>query len=291
MKRGIIVMEENKIVMLCQIVSRIISENQLPDVAEAELRKILEEEKPKKKEEDRKICLTSVIEKELEKAIQLGQICESNAGLYQSVFDKSIKNSEIGNMPASELSDMLIRKFVLQAGQVYKLDRIRLKCFTGMMQTGLNKMSEEDMLGFVPDKHMYKDYLMCSGREIQYIDNPYTDAETEKIKEWIEMHLDDTRGLAIGLWFCGETSLEEIANLKKEDCHISIFKKWERALIISRALNLHPKNEKFVFMEIKEKRLEKLTPQGFQLKLYHICNKLGIKYKRINRTEAMLCKE
>lgn len=283
-------MEENKIVMLCQIVSRIISENQLPDAAEAELRKILEEETPEKKE-DRKICLTSVIETELEKAIKSGQICESSVRMYQTVFNKSIKNSEIGNMSATELSDILIRKFVLQAEKTYGMDRTWLKCFTGMVQTGLNKMSEEDMLDFVPDKHVYKDYLMCSGREIQYIDNPYTDAETEKIKEWIEMHLDDTRGLAIGLWFCGETSLEEIANLKKEDCHISIFKKWERAQIISRALSLHPKNEKFVFMEIKEKRLEKLTPQGFQLKLYHICNKLGIKYKRINRNEAMVCQE
>ena len=116
--------KEEKITVLCQLVSQIIDEDQLPD--EAEIRKILEE-KVKTKEEDRGICLASVIEKELEKAIQLGQICESNAGLYQSVFDKSIKNSEIGNMPASELSDMLIRKFVLQAGQVYKLDRIRLQ--------------------------------------------------------------------------------------------------------------------------------------------------------------------
>lgn len=280
--------KEDKITVLCQIVNQIIDDNQVQD--EDTIRKILEE-KVKMKEEDRGACLASVIETELEKAIKSGQICESSVRMYQTVFNKSIKNSEIGNMSATELSDILIRKFVLQAEKTYGMDRTRLKCFTGMVQTGLNKMSEEDMLDFVPDKHVYKDYLMCSGREIQYIDNPYTDAETEKIKEWIEMHLDDTRGLAIGLWFCGETSLEEIANLKKEDCHISIFKKWERAQIISRALNLHPKNEKFVFMEIKEKRLEKLTPQGFQLKLYHICNKLGIKYKRINRNEAMVCQE
>lgn len=122
-------MEENKIVMLCQIVSRIISENQLPDAAEAELQKILEEEKPKKKEEDRKICLTSVIETELEKAIKSGQICESSVRMYQTVFNKSIKNSEIGNMSATELSDILIRKFVLQAEKTYRMDRTRLNFF------------------------------------------------------------------------------------------------------------------------------------------------------------------
>ena len=88
-------MDENKIVMLCQIVSRIISENQLPDEAGAELGKILEDkEKTKKKEEDSKICLTSVIEKELESAIKRGQICEADVGLYQSVFEECFEKNE-----------------------------------------------------------------------------------------------------------------------------------------------------------------------------------------------------
>ena len=97
-------MDENKIIMLCQIVSKIIYENQLPD--EDAVRKILEE-KGKKEEEDRGTCLATVIEKELEKAIKSGQICEEHVGLYKSVFEKMIRESEIGNMPASELSDML----------------------------------------------------------------------------------------------------------------------------------------------------------------------------------------
>ena len=107
--------KEDKITVICRMVSQIINEYKLPD--ETEIRKILEEKV--KKEEDRGICLASVIEKELEKAIKSGQICESNVGLYQSVFSKSIKNSEFGNIPASELSDMLIRKFVLQAEKTY----------------------------------------------------------------------------------------------------------------------------------------------------------------------------
>lgn len=128
--------KEDKITVLCQIVRQIIDDNQLPD--EAEIRKILEE-KVKTKEEIG-ICLASVIEKELEKAIKSGQICEENAGMYWSVFEKSIKKSEIGNMPVKELSDILIKKFVLQAGKVYEMDRTRLKCFTGMLQTGLNSV-------------------------------------------------------------------------------------------------------------------------------------------------------
>lgn len=279
--------KEDKITVLCQIVRQIIDDNQLPD--EAEIRKILEE-KVKTKEEIG-ICLASVIEKELEKAIKSGQICEENAGMYWSVFEKSIKKSEIGNMPVKELSDILIKKFVLQAGKVYEMDRTRLKCFTGMLQTGLNKMSEEDMLGFVPDRHIYRNYLMYPDREIHYIDNPYSTEETEKIKEWIDLHPNDIRGLALGLWFAGDVSLAEIANLKKEDANKGILRKYKRARFITRALKLHSQRGDYVFMVINDGQWEKFTPQGFMMKLYHICNKLGIKYKRINRNEAMLCKE
>ncbi|MFG6393273.1 MAG: hypothetical protein K1W24_03655 [Lachnospiraceae bacterium] len=280
--------KDDKITIICKMVRQIIDEDKLAD--EAEIRRILEE-KGKKEEEDRGICLASVIENELEKAIQSGQICEEHVGLYKSIFEKMIRESEIGNMPAKELSDILIKKFVLQAGKVYERDRTRLKCFTGMLQTGLNKMAEEDMLRFVPDRHIYRNYLIYPDKEIHYIDNPYTDAETEKIKEWIDLHTNDIRGLALGLWFTGNATLLEIVNLKKEDARKGIFKKWKKARFISKALELNPKNGDYVFMTKSEGNLEKLTAQGLMMKLYHICNKLGIKYKKINKNEAMVCKE
>ena len=277
--------KEDKITVLCQIVRQIIDDNQLPD--EAEIRKILEE-KVKTKEEDSKICLASIIEKELVCAIKSGQICEENAGMYWSVFEECFEKNEIGKIPAAELSDMLIKKFVLQVGKTYEINRTRIKCFTGMLQTGLNKMAEEDMLDFVPVKHA-KEYL-GSKIVIQYINNPYTPGETERIKEWIELHPSDIRGLALGLWFAGDVSMEEIANMKMEDGHKDIFKKWKRARFIINALKLHPENKDYVFMAINDGRLEKLTSQSFQMKLYHICNRLGIGYKKINRNEAIVCK-
>ena len=277
--------KEEKITVLCQLVSQIMDEDQLPD--EAEIRKILEEKV--KMEKEIGVCLASVIEKELEKAIKSGQICEENAGMYWSVFEECFEKNEIGKIPAAELSDMLIKKFVLQVGKTYEMNRTRIKCFTGMLQTGLNKMEEEDMLDFVPVKHA-KEYL-GSKIVIQYINNPYTPEETERIKEWIELHPDDIRGMAIGLWFTGDVSLLEIANLKREECHKDIFKKWKRARFVAKALELHPKNKDYVFMAINDGKLEKLTPQSFQMKLYHVCNRLGIEYKRINRNEAMLYKE
>jgi len=279
--------KEDKITVLCQIVNQIIDDNQVQD--EDTIQKILKE-KVKVKDEDRGICLASVIEKELEKAIKSGQICEENAGMYWSVFEKSIKNSEIGNMPVAELSNMLIKKFVLQAGKTYESNKTQLKCFTGMLQTGLNKMAEEDMLRFVPVKHVYKEYL-GSGSGIKYIDNPYSAEETEKIKEWVALHPKDIRGLAIGLWLTGNVSLMEIANLKKKDVHKGLFIKWERARLISKALQMNPQNGNYVFMVINEGNLEKFTAQGLMMKLYHVCNRLGINYKRINKNEAMLCKE
>lgn len=38
---------------------------------------------------------------------------------------------------------------------------------------------------------------------IRFIDNPYTDGETEMIKEWVENHPYDVRALAVGLWLSG----------------------------------------------------------------------------------------
>ena len=83
--------KEDKITVLCQIVNQIIDDNQLPD--EDAIRKILEE-KVKTKEEIR-VCLASVIEKELQKAIKSGQICEENAGMYWSVFEECFEKMKL----------------------------------------------------------------------------------------------------------------------------------------------------------------------------------------------------
>ena len=95
----------------------------------------------------------------------------------------------------------------------------------------------------------------------------------------------------MGLWFAGDVSFAEIATLKKEDANKGILRKYKRARFITRALKLHSQRGDYVFMVINDGQWEKFTPQGFMMKLYHICNKLGIKYKKINRNEAMLCKE
>lgn len=131
---------------------------------------------------------------------------------------------------------------------------------------------------------------MYPDREIHYIDNPYSTEEIEKIKEWIDLHPNDIRGLVLGWWFAGNLSFAEIANMEREDDHNDIFRKRKRARFIINALKLHPENKDYVFMAVNEGRLEKLIPQSFQMKLYHVCNRLGLEYKRINRNEAIVCK-
>ena len=71
MNRGDLVMKENEKTILYQMLSQIITRNQLTELEKIELRKILEN---KERKEEGKVCLASVIEEELEKAIKSGQI-------------------------------------------------------------------------------------------------------------------------------------------------------------------------------------------------------------------------
>lgn len=76
----------------------------------------------------------------------------------------------------------------------------------------------------------------------------------------------------------------EIVNLKKDDCYKGILK--ERKEIVEKALNMHPMSGEYIFMDMKKGRLERLTTKGLQVKLYNICEVLGIRYKKIEKSEV-----
>ena len=276
-----------------QLLVQLINDGQLSQDEETKIRKILEEKEEKKEKEGEVHCLAEITEKEIEKKIEenlkLGKVNESVRKLYRPVLEEYFWKSRIGKMPAANLSVPTIREFIIQAEEVYGSQRNNMICFMGLLQAGLDKMAEEKMINFEIDKFMFKNYLGAE-KGIRYIDSPYTNEETEKIKTWAEMHMDDIRGLLVYLWFCGETSPEEIANLRKEDCNKGIFTKWERARIIKKALEMHPENGEYVFMVSKKGRLERCTAQSFQTKLYHICNSLGIEYRSIGKNEAIVNK-
>ena len=81
--------KEDKITLLCKVVSQIINENQLLEMDEAELGKILEDkEKPKKKEEDSKeSCLAGIIEEEMNNKMKDRQVEETSKKCYKSVLN------------------------------------------------------------------------------------------------------------------------------------------------------------------------------------------------------------
>lgn len=177
----------------------------------------------------------------------------------------------------------------MQAGKLYQSNQNSMTCFMGLLQGGLNRMEEDSMLGFIPDRQLYKKYIE-KVMGITYISNPYGEEKT-KIMGWVDRHPDDIRGLAVGLWFTGEISAAQIASLKKEDCGRGILKKEERAKYISMALKLQPKNGSYVFMAERKGGWEKLMARSLQTKLYYICDDLGIEYRRIHKDEAFICRK
>jgi len=278
--------KENK-VTLYQMIKEIINNNQLTAMEEAEIRKMLEE-KGKKEEDVSKSCLAAIIEKEIEEGLKIGKYNEFFKNRNQPIIEKYFKKSKIGNMSVADLSETDIQKFILQAKEVYQLNKDNMICFMGLLQIGLNVLAERNMLKFVPDKHLFRNYL-GKVRGINYIDNPFSSNETALVREWINRHPKDIRGLAVGLWLLsGDISIKQIVNLKKKKCNGDVLNKWSSKKIIEKALQLNPEDEEYVFMVKKEGRWTKLTVQGVQMKLYYICEEIGIEHKRIHRDDAVL---
>lgn len=281
--------KEDKITLLCKVVSQIINENQLLEMDEAELGKILEDkEKPKKKEEDSKeSCLAGIIEEEMNNKMKDRQVEETSKKCYKSVLNDYFWKNEIGRMPVSALSDTGIRKFIVQAEETYRMNRRNMICFMGLLQVGLDRIAKDGMADLVYDRYMFMNYIGLE-KGIRYIDNPYTEEEISKIREWIGLHPYDIRGMALGLWFLGNISLVQIASLKRKDYHEDLLKKSEKDRLVAKALELQPKDGEYVFMVEKNGIWKKLTAKGLQTKLYYVCEDLGIHYKKIHRNEAVV---
>lgn len=134
---------------------------------------------------------------------------------------------------------------------------------------------------------------------IKYIKCPYSFEEREKILEWIDLHQYDAKALAVALWLSGGITPQEIINLRKEDyqcfknldttmvCEKRSFLKWNTMEIMWKALKLHPEGLEFVFMAQKGAEWKKLKGNSIQMKMYHLCDELGIIYKPFHKNEAI----
>ena len=204
-----------------------------------------------------------------------------------------------GNLDAASLSEAVIQEFISEALESYNLNRKDLLFFTGMLKLGLDKMAQSKLISFTPDTKMLKSYIEPVD-EFRYIRNPYSEKETALIMKWIKDHPSDTRALASGLWFSGGLCPIQIINLKKEDFldnndtgdktiifDPNIFNMLQRAIYIHKAIKLHPEDTIYVFMVEKDGTWKKLSGRSLQLKLYYICQDIGIKYKSFHQNEVI----
>lgn len=290
-------METNKFTVT-DIIIQIISDNQLPLEDEIKIKEIIE--RKHKKEDGRKDrCLADVIKSEI-----IGKMSAKDSkikNISKAVYKKCFMKSGIGNTDSSELTEKKIKEFEKTFRSSSVLNKDERICFMALLQTGLNILSNSGMLGFVPDKKMF-DKFLNSEHIINYIENPYSEEETEKIMKWAEEHPTDVRGIAVSLWFTKGISLTEIVNLTKKDCwngvrekdsimmfDKNLFNSSIRSEIVWKSLNLHPKEEEDVFVIPKKdgRGWEKFTEGGLQKKLWYICKEIGITYKRIYPNEAI----
>lgn len=286
--------KEGKITMIDMMV-QVIQGNQLSTDEEAELMEVLKERGEEREKKRRSRCLAGVIEAEMQKKAEEGIIKESTKNRYHPIYRRCFEETTIGNMDATELSESVIKDFVMDVQEFLGLNRNDMYFFMGMLQMGLNGMLDRGILSFIPDRTMYRGYIE-SDRGIRYIDNPYSPEETECIMNWIESHSDaDTRALAVGLWFTSNISPEEIINLRKVDCWGSkngmekgIFKESARLRLVSKAFKLHPEDEQYIFMVKKDGRWRKLNERSLQIKLYYICQDLEITYRAFHKNETII---
>lgn len=290
-------MQENKITV-ADLITQAIDCGQLSDEEEAAIKRMIEE-KQKRKEDKKYRCLAGEVESEMIK--KLDPEDRKMMDIYQSVLKKCYKETCVGNMDALKLSEEIVDMFEREIRKTCGLSKREEIFFMGMLQVGLNKLSGEGALNFTPDRDMFKNFMNLR-QEISYIENPYSESETEKIVKWVEAHPADIRGLAINLWFSGGISLTEIVNLTKKDCwngakkgdsimkfDRNLFKVSSRSQIVWNSLRQHPKSVECVFAipNSDKSGWKKLTELGLQRKLCCICQDIGINYKSIRKNEVI----
>lgn len=287
-------MERERITVYDMMV-QVIQGNQLSAGEEAKIMAVLRERGEEREKKRMSRCLAGVIEAEMQKKVEAGIILEATKKWYYPIYRRCFLETNPGNLDAAEITEAGVEEFIIEAHESFGLNRNDMLCFMGLLQTGLNELSDRGLLTFVPNKKMYRSYVEFD-RGIKYIDNPYSAEETKSIMEWIEEHSDtDTGALAVGLWFTRDISPEEIIALKKDDCWYSgsgiekgIFKEDEKKKYVTEAFKMHPDEEQYIFMLKKEGRWRPLNERSLQIKLYYICRAIGIRYRVFHKNETII---
>lgn len=247
-------------------------------------------------------CLASVVDKGIREYEDDDHSFEKYRDFYLNISKKCFWETETGSMEAAVLSSKIIGKFIIEIEEQYGLSEIEKYAFMQLLQIGLNKLEDDGILKFSPDRLMFRKFA-ASKSAVSFIRNPYSEAETEKIMEWARSHLADVRAQAVSLWFTKGLTLIDIVTLTKKGCWgkceerveregSELFRASFRTEIVRRALDTHPKDVKYVFSipSADYSGWERLTEKGLLIKLKAICKKTGIVYKQILINEAIKLK-
>lgn len=279
-----------------KLIKTIISDGILSREEEEEIIKSLNERQNRK---NNKRCIVAAIEEQMEMA-GLG---DEKKLLCQELLRKCFKNSETGNMEASELTVTRIKEYM--EDQALYLDNRTIHNFTILLQGGLKKLYKEGVLQFVPEEDMIRKFL-DSKEVLNYIENPYSVEETERILEWVEEHPADIRAAAVGLVLMGGISFAEATELTTKDCWErgegphgvkrelgTLFYNDRRYRIVRNAVNAHPAVLGYVFAIPKSDGTgwSRMNAKGIVKKLSSICRETGVEYKKIYKNEVITIKK
>lgn len=247
--------------------------------------------------DDRK-CLAVAIVKKVEENAGALKKSKKFWDLYLFILEKCFWETEVGTMEAKKLTLKIISDFTSEVIEKFGLEDDEEILFVLMLQMGLNKMDDDKILKFSPDRMIFRKYA-SSKADISYIPNPYSEEETEKIMNWAKTHPASVLTQATSLWFTKGLTLKDIVNLTKKDCWgencieregIELFRTSFRAKIVRRALDMHPPKVEYVFSVPNSdgSGWKKLTEKGLLINLKHICKQTGIIYKPILVNEAII---
>lgn len=275
-----------------QEITDFIAKKNLSVYEEYKLKKLLD----RVLKDDRK-CLASAIVKKVEENVGVPPQYTKCWDSYLFILEKCFWETETGTMDSEKLTPKIISGFIGEVMAEFGLKDYEEILFMLMLQMGLNKMDDDKILKFSPDRMLYRKYA-SSKADISYIPNPYSEEETEKIMNWAKTHPASVLTQATSLWFTKGLTLKDIVNLTKKDCWsencierdgIELFRTSIRSKIVRRALDTHPPKVEYVFSVPNSdgSGWKKVTEKGLLINLQHICKQIGIIYKPILVNEAI----
>lgn len=285
---------------MCNVIISFIENNQLSPDEEIKIKEVLLKRERKREEERFSRCLAGIIISNMEHEVSQRILKESSFKRYKPIWNRYFNQSVFGNMDASLLTEESIEEFILQIIESDGLIQNEYICFTKMLTTGLRKAKEKGFIDFSINPRIFK-VRYGSKDELHLIENPYSDAEIAALLAFAEEHPEDERANACALFLLGGISSVGIINLRTEDFindtnfvviddidgEVAYGMTKERKRIIDRMIALHP-DEPSVFMIKKDNRYCKLNGKSISIKLYYICEKLGITYRPIHKNDAVV---